>query len=156
MKPISHRGNLDGRIIYNENTISYVNQAMEEGYDVEIDVRFKDNALWLGHDEPDEKIALDWLLSNADKLWIHCKDLESMMFISRSPMLHNQLNYFGHSQDPFVLTSRGYLFCLPSDDLDSNCVLVMPEHFNFKPKPSNNAYAVLTDYPANYKDYKQW
>lgn len=154
MKPISHRGNLEGRIVSNENTIPYVNRAIKEGYDVEIDVRFKDNALWLGHDGPGEKILLDWLLKNAYKLWIHCKDLKSMIFINRNPRLNDQLNYFGHSQDPFVLTSKGYLFCLPSDDLDSNCVLVMPEYFNFKPKPSNNAYAVLTDYPTNYRDYK--
>jgi hypothetical protein len=156
MKPISHRGNLEGKIGSNENTTHYVNQAMEKGYDVEIDVRFKDNTLYMGHDEPDEEIIPDWLLKNADRLWIHCKDLDSMIFISKSPILHNQLNYFGHSQDPFVLTSKGFLFCLPSDNLDSNCVLVMPEHFNFTLKPSNNAYAVLTDYPTKYKDYKQW
>ena len=152
MKAISHRGNLNGKITYRENTTSYVNEAIKAGYDVEIDVMFKNNDLWLGHDEPDEKVTLGWLLLNRHMLWLHCKDLESMMFISKHAP---QMNYFGHSGDPFVLTSRGYIFCLPSHDLDASCVLVMPEHFNFTPKSSNDAYAVLTDYPTSYKD-KQW
>lgn len=148
MKPISHRGNKVGPLPHKENTVDYVECALASGYDVEIDVHCKDNRLWLGHDGPEEEISVNWLAQFDEQLWIHCKDLESLQFLRRTGTF---LNFFGHSNDPFVLTSRGYLFCLPSHDLDENCVLVMPEHFNFTPRPDNKAYAVLTDYPESYK-----
>lgn len=149
MIPISHRGNLDGRIIELENNKSYIEKAIKDGYDVEIDIRFKNNSLWLGHDEPQEEISIDWLIENSNKLWIHCKDLNSIMFIRKSNL--TQLNYFGHSLDSFVLTSKGFLFCLPSNDLDKNCVLVMPEFFDFIPT-NNNMHGVLTDYAKYYRE----
>lgn len=148
MKPISHRGNLNGKIPERENTIDYIDEALAAGYDVEIDVHYKDDRLWLGHDGPDGHLPAKWIADNASRLWIHCKDLESISFLR---YFGSSLNYFGHNEDPFVLTSQGYFFCLPSDDLNENCVLVMPEYFNFTPKPSNKAFAVLTDYPTNYK-----
>jgi hypothetical protein len=148
---ISHRGNLDGRIPDRENTVSYVDEALAKGFDVEIDVRFRDEKLWMGHDYPDEKIDMEWLDANRKKLWVHCKDLESILYLRRIPL---GVHYFGHANDPFVLTSRGFLFCIPREDLTETCVMVMPEHFNFTPLPSNRAGAILTDFPDTYGEEK--
>ena len=50
---ISNRGNVDGVNLEKENTQSYIQQAIDLGYDVEIDVRYINNKFWLGHDSPD-------------------------------------------------------------------------------------------------------
>ena len=50
---ISHRGNITGRFEHYENEPTYLDKAIKEGYDVEIEVWFKDNILWLGHDKPE-------------------------------------------------------------------------------------------------------
>ena len=57
MKLISHRGNINGSEPENENNPSYVERAIQLGYDVEVDVRIKDGKLFLGYDEP--KYQLD-------------------------------------------------------------------------------------------------
>lgn len=147
---ISHRGNLSGQNETQENTRKYIDDALRGGYHAEIDVRFKDGHLWMGHDEPDEKVSLAWLFKNANTLWIHCKDIESIMLLNEVD--DGSLNYFGHSSDDFVLTSKGFLFCLPSDVLNHRCVLVMPEFFGFEMKEDNAAYAVLTDFPSTFKE----
>ena len=149
MKAISHRGNICGKEPNRENTREYVEVALSSGYEVEIDVRFKDGSLWLGHDGPEEVIDLNWLFKNADRLWIHCKDIQGIMLLREID--NGTLNYFGHANDDFVLTSRGFLFCLPTDVLNNKGVLVMPEFFDYTVKPSNEAYAVLTDFPETFK-----
>ena len=51
---ISHRGNIDHVDKTQENKKYYIQEAIDLGYDVEIDVRKKRNgSLWLGHDECD-------------------------------------------------------------------------------------------------------
>ena len=56
MKVISHRGNIKGSIPDKENRPSYIDCAIGNGYDVEIDIRMIGGELWLGHDEPQYKI----------------------------------------------------------------------------------------------------
>ena len=76
MKIISHRGNVRGPIPEKENRPSYIDCAIGNGYDVEIDIRMiNGDELWLGHDEPQYKIEHSWLEPRRDFLWIHCKDL---------------------------------------------------------------------------------
>ena len=53
---ISHRGNLDGPNVKDENKPNYILYALSKGYDVEIDVRIYKDKFFLGHDEPQYKI----------------------------------------------------------------------------------------------------
>ena len=46
MKLISHRGNLNGRIPERENHPDYIDEAIEAGYDVEIDIWLNDGVLY--------------------------------------------------------------------------------------------------------------
>ena len=75
MKLISHRGNINGKIEKFENNPNYIDTAIEQGYDVEIDLRYHQHEFWLGHDEPNYEVTLKWLTDRKDFLWIHCKDL---------------------------------------------------------------------------------
>tara|TARA_R100000008_G_scaffold86135_1_gene78060 strand:- start:5682 stop:6137 length:456 start_codon:yes stop_codon:yes gene_type:complete len=147
---ISHRGNLTGRNPERENTPEYIEEALKH-FEVEIDLRSRNDSLWLGHDEPDIQIDPRWLWDNGEKLWIHCKDIQSILLLKKIDPTGEKLNYFGHSQDEFVLTSKNNLFCTPSEDLNEDCVLVMPEFFGFE-YTNQKVLGILTDFPAKYEN----
>ena len=63
MKLISHRGNLEGPNPERENHPDYIYEAIQAGYDVEIDIWFVDGKFKLGHDEPQYDFPFD-LFSN--------------------------------------------------------------------------------------------
>ena len=73
MKIISHRGNIRGCIPERENAPSYIDCAIGNGYDVEIDVWSVQGDLWLGHDEPQYKVTWNWIFQRQDNLWLHLK-----------------------------------------------------------------------------------
>ena len=75
---ISHRGNINGAKPQKENRIDYIENAIQSGFDVEIDLWFVLEGLFLGHDIPQYPVELDWLQKYKDKLWIHCKNLQAL------------------------------------------------------------------------------
>ncbi len=58
---ISHRGNLTGKSLKDENNPDYIMKAIESGFDVEIDVWFKNNIFYLGHDKPSFEVDTKFL-----------------------------------------------------------------------------------------------
>ena len=61
MKLIAHRGNITGRNPDEENSPDYISQAIQKGYDVEVDVWLMDG-IYLGHDKPQYETSIDFLL----------------------------------------------------------------------------------------------
>jgi len=47
---ISHRGNVSGPNPKMENSPLFIQSALEQGFNVEIDVWYKDKKFYLGHD----------------------------------------------------------------------------------------------------------
>ena len=78
---ISHRGNLNGPNPQRENSIQYFQEALDDGFDVEIDMWSKNGVFYLGHDEPQDEVTLDWLNERKDKLWIHCKNIDILVYL---------------------------------------------------------------------------
>lgn len=105
MRYIAHRGNVDGINESLENTKDYIDRAISLGYDVEIDLRVKEGKLFLGHDEPQYPVTIDWLIDRRNSLWIHAKDYESLSILSKT-----NLQYFYHSSEPYTITSNGYIW----------------------------------------------
>jgi len=63
MKIIAHRGNLTGPNPLRENSIDYIEEAISEGFDVEIDLWVEDNQCHLGHDGPQlTSKGIGWVL----------------------------------------------------------------------------------------------
>ena len=60
MKIISHRGNLHGKEVDNENNPEYIKKALRK-FEVEVDVWFIDDSWFLGHDRPQYPVDLDFL-----------------------------------------------------------------------------------------------
>ena len=94
MKYISHRGDLTSINPLLENTPDYIDLAISEGFDVEIDVRFLNEKLYLGHDTPDYLIDVEWLIKRKKNLWIHTKDVFSLSLLNEY-----DLNLFFHEKE---------------------------------------------------------
>jgi hypothetical protein len=80
MKLIAHRGNTNGIFEHYENEPTYIDLAIDRGFDVEVDVWLKDKILWLGHDKPDYGINPSWFKDRKDNLWIHAKNFEALNY----------------------------------------------------------------------------
>lgn len=94
MKLISHRGNLNEILPEKENSPQYIDEAIQQGYDVEIDIRLINNVLYLGHDTPDYKVTLEFLKFRRDYLWVHCKN-----FAVLSYLVDSNLRIFFHQKE---------------------------------------------------------
>ena len=149
MKVISHRGCLNGPNKDLENHPEKIDKSLSLGFDVEIDLRFKSNEFFLGHDIEQYKISLDWLLDRSEKIWVHCKDDLSFQYLNT---IESNLNYFWHENDKFTLTSRGYIWAFPNKKLYKSAINVLPElNFkNTKTVKSAKPLGICTDYPHHY------
>lgn len=117
---IAHRGNVSGKEVDYENKPEYIDNAIEQGYNVEVDVRVHEGDLYLGHDEPEHPIQEDYLLNS--KIWCHCKDLDALY------RLHQiGAHYFWHTNEDIILTSRGIMWTFPKKRLLPDSVCVLPE-----------------------------
>ncbi len=121
---ISHRGNLQGPNKSRENSTSQIDLVLSLGLDCEIDVWIINKEIFLGHDSPMEMVSLEWLIERSSRLWIHCKNLDSLEFFVNSSL---SLNYFWHQNDDYTLTSRGFIWAFPGKPLSSSSILVLPE-----------------------------
>lgn len=145
---ISHRGNIKGKNPKLENKPSYIDKVLSKGYDCEIDIKFIDNKLYLGHDEPQYKINLHWLYQRRHKLWIHCKDLNSLVFFSNSGS-GRDFNYFWHQTDTVTLTSFNYIWAYPGNQPLEKSIAVLPE---WKNDDVSKCIGICSDYIQNYKN----
>ena len=140
MKIISHRGNVRGPIPDRENRPSYIDCAIGNGYDVEIDVRLIAGQLWLGHDELQYKVEHSWLQPRKEYLWIHCKDLAAAKECW-------EYQSFCHTSDPYTYTSTGKIWLHDiSMKIDNNVIIPMIDDIDYAPM-KGKPYAICTDHP---------
>ena len=119
---VSHRGNISGPNPENENHPDYITRALSRGFDVEVDI-WGDKELWLGHDKPQYKCSISFLINNYQKLWIHCKNLMAIDILSEFKVL----NYFWHQNDDFTLTSKNFIWTYPGKHVCNKSVLVVDD-----------------------------
>ena len=142
---ISHRGNINGKIESLENNPEYIDEALLKEYDVEIDVWVIEGNFYLGHDEPQYGITLEWLDKRKNELWIHCKNIEAIEWFNS---LFNTYNYFWHQEDTLTLTSKGYIWVYPGKQSIKNSIAVMPEIYH---DDTSQCLGICSDYIQNYK-----
>ena len=146
---ISHRGNVSGKIEEAENKPEYIDDTISMGFDVEVDVWYIDNNWYLGHDEPQYQIDLDWIEKRADRLWVHCKNIEAVEYFYENENDCKEINWFWHENDILTLTSYGYIWAYPGKQPIKKSIAVMPEIHN-----DNISYrtGICSDYIQKYKD----
>jgi glycerophosphoryl diester phosphodiesterase len=122
IKLIAHRGNRNGPCKERENTPEYLQEAIDAGYYIEVDVRLIDGVLWAGHDEAQYRISLELL--NHPRVYVHSKTIPTLYyFLSTHPNIHT----FFHDQDEATITSKGEIWTYPGKELTPLSISVMPE-----------------------------
>ena len=104
---IAHRGNTKGRNLEAENSPKYIQEALDAGYHVEVDVWLKNDKFFLGHDNPKYEIDISFL--KGSKFFCHAKNIEALHAMLETPNIH----CFWHEGDFCTLTSQGYVWKYP-------------------------------------------
>ena len=141
---IAHRGNVDGYDLEMENHPDYIDNAIDLGYDVEVDIWSIEGKLYFGHDAPTHRVPIDCLMNRSSKLWIHCKNHEAFKMLSR----YQSLNVFWHQTDDFALTTKGYTWCYPGIAPLDRSIAVLPELNELK---LNGFYGICSDNISHFK-----
>jgi hypothetical protein len=144
MKIIAHRGNLNGRNPEQENCPSYIQAAVDAGYDVEVDVWYVDGEFYLGHDHGQYHVAVSWLKNMKDVLWCHAKNCSAF-----EKMLELGLHCFWHENDTYTLTSKSIPWCYPNNYVRNGITVIfgltepnlLPDHI----------LGICTDYPQRWR-----
>lgn len=142
---ISHRGNTSGKFESYENEPNYIDLAISKGYDVEVDVWFHDGILWLGHDTPQYGGVNYFLEKRIEKLWVHCKNIESFIYFNENQY---NFNYFWHEKDTLTFTSKGYIWVYPGNQPVKNSIAVLPEINNDN---ISQSIGICSDFIEKYK-----
>ena len=138
---IAHRGNVTGANLDRENSPEYIYEALNKGFNVEIDVWLKKDKWFLGHDMPQYEIELTFLLNNF--LWCHAKNIEAF-----KGMLGRGVHCFWHQKDDVTLTSNGYIWTSPGKQLTTKSICVLPEKAKYK---NMNCAGICSDFINNYR-----
>ena len=139
---ISHRGNINGVNKDKENNPEYINKALENDFEVEVDVRFDDNKFFLGHDHNQYEIDKKFLLNQ--KIWCHAKTSEALIALKKI-----EAHYFWHQEDDYTLTSKGYIWTYPGKKLLDKSICVLPEIANYK---EIDCLGICSDFIERYKN----
>ena len=138
---IAHRGNTEGRKPERENCPIYIQEALDAGFDAEVDVRYiPGKGFYLGHDISQYPVDVSYLRTRG--LWVHAKDA-----ITANALGLAKVNtYFLHSDDDYVLTSSADVWIHPdSKTLPDGGIYVHRGDIDTLPKISH-LKGVCSDY----------
>lgn len=147
MKFISHRGNLYGSVPAMENHPMHIEAALKSGFDVEVDVWYHNDDLYLGHDEPQYRIPPYY--KNHSSLWYHAKNIEALKYLQVFRR-DSTIKYFWHQEDDYTLTSNDKIWVYPGKQLVPESIAVMPER-SYE-GDLWRCFAICTDYVYKYKE----
>lgn len=147
---IAHRGNTNGSIKSLENKPEYLDSAIKLNYNVELDIWYINNELWTGHDYPQYHIDLNWLETRIKKIWIHCKNIDSLLYFKSQS---NPFNFFWHENDTITLTSLGFIWAYPGKQPILHSIAVLPEFYNEK---IDGCLGVCSDIINKYSNNKYY
>ena len=142
MKLIAHNGNVNGPDPSKENTPEQIEWCIDNGYDVEIDVRYNPDKdkFYLGHDEHQHEVNWWWLAGKSARLWIHCKDLTTLHEFTANT---SGYNYFWHQGDDYTLTSKGQIWASSGKPYKDDTVIVVENPEDVK---EYDCYGICSDY----------
>lgn len=122
---IAHRGNMHGPCPKWENSLWYIEGAIEAGFQVEIDIRYVNGQFYSGHDIPKYKLPMSVLKLLRPFAWFHLKDgFTATIFAEMFP----NFAYFYQDEDCVTVTSTGYIWCNSSNNLfSSRSIILQPE-----------------------------
>ena len=138
---ISPRGNLNGPNPEKENSPDYLKYSIDSGISVEVDLWWKENNFYLGHDKPQFLVSEKFLEEIKNDAWIHCKNLEAVC-----KLMFTDYHWFWHENDKITLTSKGHVWWYPGYEIKNGIIVDKKQKINF----DINILGVCTDYPLDY------
>ena len=142
-KIISHRGNLHGPNPAHENNPNYILNAIKFGFEVEVDIWYENDQLFLGHDSATYKINHEFLNHS---MWVHCKNLKAVELMRKT-----DLNWFWHDLDKMTLTNKNFVWCYSGVYIKDGITVECGHPFHIK----EDIMGICTDYPINWKKFKE-
>lgn len=146
MRLISHRGNLVSPAPHKENSIPHLQNALDEGFDVELDLWRQDGEFFIGHDRPQYPVEHEWLNEKPHRLWIHCKNLNCLQFMTQTDW-----RYFWHQSDEFTLTSTKHIWTFPQKQVTPQSILVCTNFNSTQAAMEYDMYGLCSDYVGYFK-----
>ena len=141
---IAHRGNTNGKHPEKENTVAYIEEALDKGYDCEIDIcKWDGKNFYLGHDDPQEAVSPEWLQKNP--LWCHAKDYKAL-----EQLIKYDIHCFWHQNDNYTITSGGYIWAYPGQPGGDRTIAVHPHEIS--EKEIKKCAGVCSDNVEKYKN----
>ena len=154
---ISHRGNISGPNPSRENHPTYIDEAIQSGYQVEVDIRYLDKKWYLGHDGADYKVSINWMKRRNHHIWWHAKSLDTLVEfgkLNRKPLsVSNKKQsfiYFWHQSDDYTLTSFEHIWTFPNKPIRGKQSIIVLNEEGATPPPG--ILGICTDYPEDYKN----
>jgi len=141
---IAHRGNIAGPNPERENHPDYIDEALKKDYNVEVDVWYKNDKWFLGHDKPQYEVENEFFYHNL--LWCHAKNIDALRWLS-----FRGLHCFWHQTDDVTMTTRGYLWTYPGKQLTEKSICVMPETVSYSKEKIQKAAGVCSDEIEKYR-----
>jgi hypothetical protein len=141
---IAHRGNTEGCISELENDPAYIEKAISQGFMAEVDLWKDGERLYLGHDDGQYDVPSSWLFRRNQDLLVHCKNKDAF-----DHALRNGLHAFWHTDEDYVLTSKGYCVGYPGKlSVGTRFILAVPERYweNVLDCKPFITFGVLSDY----------
>ena len=155
-KFISHRGNMKGKYIPDENKPEKIDELNAKGMGCEIDVWFHKGSWFLGHDEPQYNVSFDWLMKYLPLRLMHCKNEDALDKLHlESGRLGYEVNLFYHTNEHYALTSRGHIIVHPDR-------LCLPDSIEMMPEMSKERFnrrcpnVVCSDSETNLQTSRPW
>lgn len=145
---ISHRGNINGKNENEENKPEYIVESINQGYDCEIDLWVINKRLFLGHDLPQYEIPFTFLETYAERLWVHCKNIEAVTKLQEKT--DDKIHFFWHQEDDLTLTSKSIIWAYPGKQPIKRSIAVMPEINN--ERNLERCLGICSDEISSYKN----
>ena len=143
---ISHRGNVDSIQSERENTKEYILEAIERGFYVEIDVWMKNGSLFLGHDNPENEVSVDWLNRFGNKLFIHSKNYSAFCYF----MYENSVSIptFYHTiEDHVIIGNTNLVWSHNLKECNERSIIPLLDKESIKEiNKYSNVYGVCSDF----------
>ncbi len=143
---IAHRGLFSGPDPETENTPRQITAALNQGFDVEIDVWMIDGKFFLGHDKPVHEVPKEFFWNY--KMWFHCKNIEALAALANHPCAEA----FFHDKDDVTLTSRNFIWTYPKAEIPLSyySIAVLPELVG-EWQGLDKCYGICSDYVVEFK-----
>lgn len=143
---VAHRGLTEGPCEKTENSPEIINNAINQGFDVEVDIWYIDGDFFFGHDNP-QYDANEYMknIKNPEKYWFHAKNVEAV-----SKLIDINLRVFYHTDEEIVMTSKQELWSVCGKK-HQNSMLVLPEVSGIGVEKNDNILGVCTDYAIKWQ-----